>query len=514
MSLLKDLLDQNIKAFGEYPFLYYGDRVYSNVETQKLAIRIASGLRNSGIEKGDRVLVCMPNCPEVLFSYQGITRAGAIIVPVLYLLHAHEIKYIIQNSKAKAVITNSDTLPKINEAIRSLSEKPRIFVSDDPDYLQVDNLHRILDEYEERNFTNIADVGEHDPAVILYTSGTTGKPKGVILTHKNLYSNAVSSAAVRQETREITIGVLPLAHVYGLTLSNICYIKGNSIVVFSKFDAEKVFQAIETYKVSSFSVVPAMVYAMFHHPKSEKYNLSSLKTLSSGSAPLPEALRIGFKEKLNVDVLEGYGLSEAAPVVASQRDDMPYKPGSVGVPIPGVEIKIVDPNDVEVSSGEIGELLVRGDNVTPGYYENEEETARVIKNSWLYTGDLAKVDVDGYLFIVDRKKDLIIRGGFNIYPRDLEELLSRHSSVLETAVIGVPDERMGEEVLAFVVKKPEDHTTEEELIHFCQQHLAKNKTPRNIVFLDSLPRNGVGKILKTQLRKWAKEQNYFRSKED
>ncbi|MGG4472034.1 class I adenylate-forming enzyme family protein, partial [Heyndrickxia faecalis] len=185
------------------------------------------------------------------------------------------------------------------------------------------------------------------------------------------------------------------------------------------------------------------------------------------------------------------------------EEGMPYKPGSVGVPIPGVEIKIVDPNDLEVPAGEVGELVVRGDNITPGYYQNREETARVLKNGWLYTGDLAKVDEDGYLYIVDRKKDLIIRGGFNIYPRDIEELLARHPAVLETAVIGVPDERMGEEVLAFIVKKPGDETSAQDLAAYCLKHLAKNKVPKKFVFLDDLPRNGVGKILKTQLRKQA-----------
>jgi len=239
---------------------------------------------------------------------------------------------------------------------------------------------------------------------------------------------------------------------------------------------------------------------MLHHPNSGNFDLSSLEKLGSGSAPLPDAVRSAFKEKFNAEVYEGYGLSEASPAVSGYRDGMLYKSGSVGIPIQGVEIKIVDPNGKEVPVGEVGELIVRGDNVTPGYFENEEETARVLKDKWLYTGDLAKVDEDGYLFIVDRKKDLIIRGGFNIYPRDLEELLSKHPTVLETAVIGVPDERMGEEVLAFVVKKPGIDVSEQQLIEYCQSNIAKNKSPREIIFLDALPRNGVGKILKTRLR--------------
>jgi long-chain acyl-CoA synthetase len=494
-------LEENIRKFGEYPFLYYGEKTYSNLDTLKSSNQIAHSLKKLGVGLGDRVIVCMPNCPEVLFSYQGITRAGAIIVPVMYLLHAHEIEYIIQNSRTKAIITSAEILPKIKESVARFKEPPVVLVCDDVQDKEIVRLDDLMEKSEGEDSGLVEGLTENDPAVILFTSGTTGKPKGVILTHKNLYSNASNSAASNaNQERTTTIGILPLAHVFGLTVSNVLYLKGSSIVIFSKFDPEKVFEAIEKYKVSSFSVVPAMVYAMLQHPNSGNYDLSSLERLGSGSAPLPDAVRSAFKEKFNAEVYEGYGLSEASPAVSGYRDGMPYKSGSVGIPIQGVEIKIVDPNGKEVPVGEVGELIVRGDNVTPGYFENEEETARVLKDNWLYTGDLAKVDEDGYLFIVDRKKDLIIRGGFNIYPRDLEELLSKHPTVLETAVIGVPDERMGEEVLAFVVKKPGTDVSEQQLIEYCQSNIAKNKSPRKIVFLDALPRNGVGKILKTRLR--------------
>ncbi|WP_462413286.1 class I adenylate-forming enzyme family protein [Neobacillus sp. Marseille-QA0830] len=501
IALIKDLLDENIQKYGEYSFIYYGDQTYSNLDALKHANQIAHGLRNLGIQQGDRVLVCMPNCPEVLFSYQGITRAGAIIVPVMYLLHAHEIEYIIKASRAKAVITSSELLPKIKESVRPINDKPFVLVCDDFEDSDAISLSNLTKQTDADTSPDVSGLTENDPAVILFTSGTTGKPKGVILTHKNLYSNASASLTSNPNPDRITtIGILPLAHVFGLTVSNVLYLRGSSIVVFSKFDPEKVFAAIEKYKVTSFSVVPAMVYAMLNHPNADKYDLSSLEKLGSGSAALPDAIRLAFKEKFNVDVYDGYGLSEAAPAVSGYRDGMPYKKGSVGVPIEGVEIRIVDPNDREVPVGEVGELIVRGDNVTPGYFENEEETARVLKNGWLHTGDMAKLDEEGFLYIVDRKKDLIIRGGFNIYPRDIEELLSAHPAVLENAVIGVPDERMGEEVLAFVVKKPGSDVTQQELIEYCQAHIAKNKSPRNIVFIDSLPRNGVGKILKTRLR--------------
>ncbi|WP_144549869.1 class I adenylate-forming enzyme family protein [Bacillus sp. X1(2014)] len=500
---LKDLLETNIAKFGEYPFLYFNEKKITNVETKQYADQFASGLRKLGITKGDRVMVCMPNCPEVLFSYQGITRAGATIVPVMFTLHPKELHYIAQNSGAKAVITSSAVRKNVEQLLEGLSIKPQLIVVDQPSDDRIKNFYDVLvpaaiNQMDEQGNTD-------DTAVILYTSGTTGNPKGVLLTHKNLYSNAENSAKHNETDRGTTLGVLPLAHVYGLTISNICFLKGSTIVIFSNFQLEEVFQAIEKYKVETFSAVPAMIHAMVSYPRAEQYNTTSLESVGSGSAPLPVALLRAFEQKFGAKVFEGYGLSEAAPVVTAHKKGIEIKPGSVGIPIPGVELRIVDENGEEVPAGVVGEIIVRGDNVTPGYYQNTDETKRVLKDSWLFTGDLARIDDEGYVYIVDRKKDLIIRGGFNVYPRDVEEILNAHEHVFEAAVVGVPDERMGEEMVAYVVKKPESKVTEKELINYCQDHIAKNKTPRRIVFLEALPRNGVGKILKTHLRKQASE---------
>lgn len=244
-----------------------------------------------------------------------------------------------------------------------------------------------------------------------------------------------------------------------------------------------------------------MIHALVSYPYGDQFNTSSLESVSSGSAPLPVALLYAFEKKFGAKVYEGYGLSEVAPIVTAHKNGIEIKPGSVGIPIPGVEVKIVDDNGDEAAPGEVGELCVRGENVTPGYFHNVEESRRVLIDSWLHTGDMARMDDEGYVYIVDRKKDLIIRGGFNVYPRDVEEILNTHETVSEVSVVGVPDEKMGEEMVACVVMKPEANVTEEELIHYCQNYLAKNKTPRRIVFLETLPRNGVGKILKTHLRK-------------
>jgi long-chain acyl-CoA synthetase len=496
---LKDLLDRNVSEFGEYPFIYYEEKQYSNVETKSFADQIANGLHKLGVEPGDRVAVCMPNCPEVIFSYQGITRSGAVIVPIMFTLHQKEIHFIIKNCKAKVIITSSYTAENMKKALEGLDNKPVLLVADIPSGNGMTNLYDMMSS-DPGNLKSVPDSSEEDTAVILYTSGTTGNPKGVLLTHKNLYSNAVNSAAHNETERGATIGVLPLAHVYGLTISNVSYITGSSVVVFSKFDPVKVFKAIEKYQVKAFSAVPAMIHAMLASEHAEHYDTSSLEWVGSGSAPLPIALLNGFQQKFKAKVLEGYGLSEAAPVVTAHNKKIAVKPGSVGIPIPGTKIKIVNSHREEVPAGEVGELIVSGDHVTPGYYQNEEETSRILVNGWLHTGDMGRVDEDGYLYIVDRKKDLIIRGGFNVYPRDIEELLNGHEQVFEAAVVGIPDERMGEEIVACVVKKAGASVTEDKLIQYCQDYLAKNKTPKMIIFAESLPRNGVGKILKTRLR--------------
>ncbi|KKK37814.1 AMP-dependent synthetase [Mesobacillus campisalis] len=500
---LKQLLDSNIETYGEYDVIHFRERSYTNLETKVISDSLAAGLESMGIGRGDKVIVIMPNCPEVVFSYQGIIRAGAVIVPVMFTLHPKEIHYILSSSDVKAVITSAFVIDKVREAIMGLDMKPAIIAVDMPAGGNIHSFSRVLKQRAIGTEKNNITISENDTAVILYTSGTTGSPKGVILTHKNLYSNAANSAKHNETERGTTLGVLPLAHVYGLTMSNICFLTGSSVVVFPAFNPAEIFAAIEKYKVKSFSAVPAMIHALLSYPDSDKYDTGSLEWVGSGSAPLPVSLLHAFQEKFKAKVYEGYGLSEAAPVVTSHRKNFPIKPGSVGIPIPGVEVRIVDEDGVEVPAGEVGELVVRGDNVTNGYYERPDETEKILKDSWLHTGDMARMDEEGYVFIVDRKKDLIIRGGFNIYPRDVEEILNGHEAVSEAAVVGVPDERMGEEMVACIVKKNGSSVSEEELLLYCQDHLAINKTPRKVVFMEALPRNGVGKILKTQLRKAA-----------
>ncbi len=504
--ILTRLPEQNLQDYGEYPFLHYQGSSYSNHDILDAANRLASVLAAHGVEPGDRVVVCMPNRPEVFYSYQGVMRAGGIVIPVMFLLHPSEIGYIVADSDAKAVITSAGVLPSVLKAIETLDRKPLVLVANAEEQAGdgVLDLHQALEGAAP--VVSPVEAVPEDVAVILYTSGTTGRPKGVMLTHRNLYSNAAAAVSLADEDddgRETTIGVLPLAHIYGFTMANVLYMRGSSVVVMPKYDVHAVCQAIQDFRVRRFSAVPAMIYNLVSDPAPLEYDLSSLESVGSGSAPLPLSVIEAFRQRFGADIYEGYGLSEAAPTVSAHRRGEPIKPGSVGRPFPGVEVRIADADGKPLPVGEVGELLVRGDNITPGYFRNEEATREALRDGWLHTGDIARLDEDGYLYIVDRKKDLIIRGGFNIYPRDLEEVIARHPAVAEVAVVGAPSERMGEEVVAFVVKKGD--IREDELIAYCQDKLAKYKTPRKVVFLDMLPRSGVGKILKKNLREQAVE---------
>ena len=325
------------------------------------------------------------------------------------------------------------------------------------------------------------------------------------LTHRNVVSNAASSRGadsdgeINQRVGEMQLAILPLAHAYGLVASNVGYLNGTKAVLHPRFDTTAVLSAIERYHVNAFAGVPAMFVALLYTPDTEKYDTSSLRYCVSGSAPLPLSILEGFEQKFHCQILEGYGLSEASAVLSGHTLDMPRKPGSVGKPIANVEVQIVDENDRPVPVGEVGEIIARGPNVMKGYYNMPGATQATLRDGWLYTGDMGRFDEDGYLYIVERKKDLIIRGGFNVYPHDVEEALNSHPAVIESAVIGIPSERMGEEVKAFVVARGE--VDAETLKAYCREKLANYKTPSEIEFVNALPRNAVGKIDKKELRK-------------
>ncbi len=545
LHVLSDLSIYNCVRFGPYKALIYEDqqdvREYSNLDIAREAAQFAAGLQALGIEKGDRVIVMMLNCPEVIIAYQAIARAGAIIIPVMPLLKGPEVRYIAENSAAKAVITSPILLPLLRGALADVPTLQHIVATGNveeqgeggrpkgplPSSAQLPPLRDEgirdaggdeLPSYTLHAYSEIVKKGdagaksflsregavpisEDDIAVILYTSGTTGRPKGVVLTHHNLISNAISGRGLERLTRddETNLAVLPLAHAYGIIAANVFFLRGLTIVAHPRFDTTAVLSAIERYRIASFAGVPAMFVALLFSPDADKYDTSSLLTCVSGSAPLPVAILEGFEQKFGCRILEGYGLSEGSAALTGHSLEMERRAGSVGKPLSDVEVLVVDENDQPIPVGELGEVIARGPNIMKGYYNMPEETREALRNGWLHTGDMGRFDEDGYLYIVERKKDLIIRGGFNVYPRDVEEVLSRHPAVVEAAVIGIPSERMGEEVKAFVVTRaPVDAET---LLAYCRESLANYKSPSEIEFINVLPRNAVGKIDKKVLRR-------------
>lgn len=496
---LVELADQHYRNFGERESLIFEDQPYTNLQLLRFADQMSNGLKNLGLAMGDRVMVMLNNCPEVLISYQGILRAGGVIVPVISLAGEREMFHILRNSEAKFLITNSNLVGKLEKVRSTMEHLKNILVVDGED---IPDTLRMWDVIQENPVTPLhLDIDEYDLAVILYTAGTTGEPKGVMLTHRNLCSNVVNASSLTDnQPGDVILHMLPLSHSYGLTVMNACYMFDQKNVLMRWFNAEEAFRLIEKHKVTGFSGSPAMFALMLNHPAADKYDLSSLRRCGSGSAPLPLEVMRGFQERFNCPIREGYGLSEAAPIVTRNRFDMPQKPGSIGMPIPGVEVRIVDDQDNDLPVGEVGELIVRGPNVSPGYYKMPEETGKTFRNGWLYTGDMAKKDEDGYLYIVDRKKDLIIRGGLNIYPWEVEEIFYEHPAVEDVAVIGVPDPIMGEEVKAFVVVKPGFYLSSEALIAYCRRTLGRFKCPRYIEFIDVIPRSPVGKVLRQELK--------------
>ncbi len=501
---LASLADRNLAEFGEYERLVFEGRTYTNRELHEMSCRLAQALVDLGLSPGDRVVVMMPNGPEVLVSYPAAWRAGMTVIPVLFLLEAHELEYILVNSAAKVVITSPEIYPKVARAVRALASPPRVIVTGDaavpPGCASFDELVK-----KSAPWTDVVERDGGDLATILYTSGTTGRPKGVMQTHGNLHANAMNSwnTSVTRERDEMSLLVLPLAHTFGLGVLVSGYLFGSRSVLMRWFDAEKALELIERHSVKTMAGVPTMFVYMMMHPGAAKYDTSSVTRWLVGAAPMPSEQIREFEEKFGGTMHVGYGLSEACPGVAVEREGMPRKPGSTGVAVEGVSLKIVDDEGRELPRGQMGEICAKGENVSPGYHDDAEATAEAFKGGWLFTGDVGYLDDDGYLFIVERKKDLIIRGGLNVYPKDVEEVIHRHPAVREVAVVGVPDPRMGEEVCAYVVTRPGAAVSPEEITLFCQEHLAKYKTPRFVELVSELPRTGIGKIQKKELRKLA-----------
>jgi long-chain acyl-CoA synthetase len=455
--------------------------------------RVAALLKSKELEAGDRVGLMMPNVPYFPAIYFGILRAGGVVVPMNVLLKAREVGFYLEDPGAKLLFAWGD----FGEAAEAGAEKADAEVI----LVKPGEFEKLLAEQEPHR--ELADRTRDDTAVILYTSGTTGKPKGAELTHSNLYRNSagVSQKLGEMSDDDVLLGALPLFHSFGQTCTmNSAVSVGATVTMLPRFDPDKALEIIQRDRVTIFQGVPTMYNAMLHSESCDSADCSTLRLCMSGGAAMPAELMREFEEKFGCIILEGYGLSETSPVASFNHPDRERKPGSIGTPIEGVEMQVWDDDGNEVPQGEVGEIVIRGHNLMKGYWNREDATKEAITGEgWFRTGDMAKMDEDGYFFIVDRKKDLIIRGGYNVYPREIEEVLYEHPAIQEAAVVGVPHDELGEEVGAAVVLKEGESLEADELKSYVKEQVAAYKYPRRIWFVDELPKGPTGKILKREI---------------
>jgi long-chain acyl-CoA synthetase len=489
---LASMMVETAGRFGDRPAYKLDDTVVPWALVDAASARVAGMLRAKGLEPGDRVGVMLPNVPHFPLVYYGVLRAGGVVVPMNVLLKGREVGFYLEDPGARLLLSWDGFLEAAQEGAEAAGAEVITVAAGAFD--------RTLAETEPLD--GVAERAGDDTAVILYTSGTTGRPKGAELTHDNLRRNADVSVEtlLQMSEQDVLLGALPLFHTFGQTVCMNCSTRvGACLTMIPRFDPGKALEIIERDHVTVFAGVPTMYTAMLNHPERKSFDVSCLRLCVSGGAAMPEQVMRSFEEEFGCTILEGYGLSETSPVASFNHPGRERKPGSIGTPIAGVEMRCVDTDDNDVPSGEVGEIVIRGHNVMRGYWNRDEDTEEAMRGGWFHTGDMARVDEDGYFFIVDRKKDLIIRGGYNVYPREIEEVLYEHPAVLEVAVVAVPHDELGEEVGAAVALKPGEHATAEDLQGYVRQQVAAYKYPRRIWFVDELPKGPTGKILKREI---------------
>jgi long-chain acyl-CoA synthetase len=502
---LSSVLEHSARLTPERVAITIGTHHITYAELDAQSTRVGAGLHALGVRAGDNVALSCPNVSWFPILYFGILKSGAAAVPLNVLLKPREIAYHLKDSGARAVLAFEGTpeLPigAMCEQAAAEAHTPHVLV------LPRDAATLLRDPADFHPPRR----EPHDTAVILYTSGTTGHPKGAELTHGNMVSNAISCHDMYKPAfdsgtgQDVTLITLPLFHSTAQTAQmNAALYGGFRLVLHPRFDPAAVLAAFTAERVGLWIGVPTMYWALLQHARASAADVSgaaaSLRLCASGGAPMPVEVLRDFEQTFGVRVLEGYGLSETAPVVAFNQLQRASKPGTVGLPIFGVDVRCVDEHDNTVPAGERGEVVVRGPNVMKGYHNRPDATADALRGGWFRTGDIGQFDADGYLAIVDRKKDLILRGGFNVYPREIEEVLMTHPAVALCAVVGVPDARLGEEVKAFVVRRPGVTISEEDLVAWSRDQMASFKYPRHVEFRDALPMNATGKVLKRELR--------------
>ena len=493
---LARLAERSFEQKGDYEALLFEGRWHRSGELFERSRRLGAGLSELGVRPGDRVAVTMANSPEVGIAYQALWRAGAVVTPASFLLPVEELRHVLGDSEASAVITTPEFADKVREASDGL-----------------ENLRFLLSSGKDEGFVTISSLEESDPAPIvaraddelaalLYTGGTTGRAKGVMLTHANLdFSGGAAQASGYVPGINRALATLPLSHSYGLLVTTAALHSPEQgvAVLLRWFDPVAFLELIAEHRLQISAVVPSMLQILLSQPL-EDYDLGSLQYVSSGGAPLATEVAEQFMRRVpSVSIRQGYGLTETAALISTNPVGK-ERPGSVGTPVPGTEVRILDEQGRELPVGEVGEICARSPGVMLGYWHSPDSTAEAIQDGWLHTGDLGYLDEDGYLYVVDRKKDLIIRGGFNVYPRDVEDALLEHPALESAGVVGRPDPEKGEEVVAFVSLRPGSETTPEELIAWARQRIGGYKYPREIHVVDAVPLTNVGKVDRKALR--------------
>jgi long-chain acyl-CoA synthetase len=490
------LAERSFERKGDYEALLFEDRWYTSGELFGRGQRLAAGLVESGLQPGDRVVVTMANSPEVGVVYQALWRSGAVVTPANFLLSTEELRHVVSDSEATTIITTPEFADKVREAASGLPSVRSLISTG-----EVEGFER-LDDLAQAEPGPVVPRRDDDLAAVMYTGGTTGRAKGVMLSHSNLaFSGSAAQAAGHVPGITRSLATLPLSHSYGLlvTIAGLHLPERGVAVLLRWFDPALFLRMIEEHRLQQTAVVPTMLQILLSQPL-EEHDLSTLRYVSSGGAPLAPQVAEQFTRRVpGVSIRQGYGLTETAALISTNPVGR-EKPGSVGMPVPGTEVRILGDDGRPVEQGEVGEICARSPGVMQGYWRAPEATEQTLRNGWLHTGDLGYLDEAGYLFIVDRKKDLIIRGGFNVYPRDVEDMLLEHPAIERAGVVGRPHERHGEEVVAFVSLRPGAEADEDDLVQWARERIGGYKYPREVHVVDEVPLTGVGKVDRKALR--------------
>ncbi len=524
---LPDLFHDTVARFPENKAIHFMGKDFTFRELQELINQFSHALLKLDLPEGSKLAIHLPNTPQYVFAFYGAIQAGYTVVPCNPLYVEREMEHQLNDSGADAILTMSRFYPMINN-IKDKTKLKKVLVTNIkdyfPDFMRI--MYTLAKEKKEGDRVKIApediwlkdfisgqpktvpqakEVDMNSLACLLYTGGTTGVSKGAMLSHQNLVSNAIQVASWMpdiKEGEERTLSVIPFFHSFGLTVcQNLSLLKGCTLILVPRFDAKMVFDLIDKTRPTLFPGVPTLYVALINSPEIHKHDLSSIKACISGAAPLPLEVQTQFEKLSGARLVEGYGLTESSPVTHCNPVFGKRKEGSIGIPLPNTVAKVADIEnpDNALPVGESGELAVKGPQVMQGYYNRPEETEGTLINGWLHTGDIAQMDEEGFFFIVDRKKDMVIAGGYNIFPREIEEVLYTYDKIQEVVVAGVPDEYRGETIKAYVVPKEGQELTEDEIVSFCKENLAPYKVPKKIEFREELPKSMVGKILRRVL---------------